>query len=323
MTVSVLIPVYNGGRTIQATLDSVLQQTVPADEILVMDDGSTDDTFSLLQSYTPRVQTFRQKNTGVAAARNALCARATGEFIAFLDSDDLWHPRYLEYQAKRFRDHPDAVAFIAGHDDFHGYGNYEWKSKDSDFESGVEALDSLDFFKRLNASPWSFLPSFLCVPAKVLAAFNGAPFYEKVGGVEDGYFLRRLALIGNVIVAPAPLVAYRIHRNSISQNALDMCRFSVECYQALDEYYRSRPEKGLYQAFKMAFASEHRQYAKRLMGTGKTREARQQLLLSLSVTNSPLSAGKSLGFLLVSYMPPLLQPDWPPPHREWRSQDQQ
>src|SRR5262249_35262860 len=144
MTITAVIPVYNGSRTIRATLDSVLQQTRFADQILVMDDGSTDDTFALLEVYAPRVTVFRQENRGVAAARNALCARATGDLIAFLDSDDLWHPKYLESLQQLFNSHPNAVGFFTGHVNFEGYSDYKWTVDPFNSPGRIEVLSALD-----------------------------------------------------------------------------------------------------------------------------------------------------------------------------------
>ena len=100
MTISVLIPAYNCQATIRETLDSVLAQTRQPDEILVMDDGSTDQTPAILEFYKPRVQVLRQENQGVAAARNSLLERAQGDLLAWLDSDDVWHPHCLDIQSR-------------------------------------------------------------------------------------------------------------------------------------------------------------------------------------------------------------------------------
>lgn len=313
MRISVIIPVYNGSRTIKATLDSVLQQTLPPDEILVMDDGSTDDTFSILQSYAPRVTAFHQENKGVAAARNALCARATGDLIAFLDSDDVWHPRYLEHQHHWSVEHPDAVGIFAGHVDFQGYGSYEWKDGTLSPAIEIRTLDSLTFFTSLHEKSGSFFPSFLCVPKRVLAQIGEKPFPEHLCGVDDGYLCLRLALLGPVVFAPIPLVAYRLHKGSISDNILKMCGLAIECFEYAEEHYRFKGK--LYAAYNRAFASVKRIYAKRLMGVGRTSEARRHLFSSLSNSSHPASLTKSLGLLLLSYFPVALQPKWPPAQR--------
>src|SRR6202011_4481710 len=150
MKISVLIPAYNCAATIRATLNSVLQQTSAPDEILVMNDGSTDNTASIVESYKDRVTLFSQPNGGIASARNELLARATGDLIAFLDSDDLWHPKYLEVQRTLFKKHPEAVAFWTGHVNFYDDGDYQWMSEPSDIGGNVELIAPLDFFERYN-----------------------------------------------------------------------------------------------------------------------------------------------------------------------------
>jgi glycosyltransferase involved in cell wall biosynthesis len=94
--VSVMTPVYNGARYIEEALDSLLAQTLQDWESVVIDDGSTDDTPSILRKYTdPRIKVHRQANGGEAAARNAALDRAAGEYLAFLDADDLYNPNAL------------------------------------------------------------------------------------------------------------------------------------------------------------------------------------------------------------------------------------
>lgn len=98
--VSVVVPTYNRGHLIGQALDSVLAQTYRNFEVIVVDDGSTDDTLSVLARYGDRIRVISQPNWGQGGsyARNAGIHEATGEFIAFLDSDDLWLPEKLERQ---------------------------------------------------------------------------------------------------------------------------------------------------------------------------------------------------------------------------------
>ena len=99
MKVSALIPTYNRLSHLPNAIDSILSQTVPVDEIVVVDDGSTDGTAeSIRNRYGARVRVVRQANSGVARARQRALEEARGEWIAFLDSDDLWHPTKLERQ---------------------------------------------------------------------------------------------------------------------------------------------------------------------------------------------------------------------------------
>jgi glycosyltransferase involved in cell wall biosynthesis len=104
--VSVIVPAFNSSTYIGETIQSVLEQTHSALEILVIDDGSTDNTADVVRRYPVRY--FCQQNAGPSAARNTGIANARGEFIAFLDSDDLWIPQKLAVQLEAFRHHPDA-----------------------------------------------------------------------------------------------------------------------------------------------------------------------------------------------------------------------
>lgn len=106
--ISVVIPMYNAGRTIVATLNSCLQQHYPPHELIVVDDCSTDDSISIVESsFGKQVTVLRQAaNAGPAAARNAGWDYASGDFVAFLDSDDQWHPDKLLLCSKMLTDHP-------------------------------------------------------------------------------------------------------------------------------------------------------------------------------------------------------------------------
>lgn len=96
--VSVIIPTYNRAHTLAEAIDSVLAQSRPAAEIIVVDDGSTDGSAELLAGYGDRIRYLRQDNAGVGAARNRGLAAASGDYIALLDSDDHWHPDKLAVQ---------------------------------------------------------------------------------------------------------------------------------------------------------------------------------------------------------------------------------
>ena len=97
--VSVIIPTYNRAEYLGEAIQSVFDQTFEDFEILIVDDGSTDDTQQLVLSFhDPRLRSFYQNNCGISAARNAAIRSADGEYIAFLDSDDVWLPELLESQ---------------------------------------------------------------------------------------------------------------------------------------------------------------------------------------------------------------------------------
>ena len=106
MKVSVIVPTHNRAHTLARALDSVLAQTRPADEIIVVDDGSDDETGQALERFTT-VRVLRQENLGVSAARNAGIRAASGDWLALLDSDDVWLPEKLAWQCALIAAHPD------------------------------------------------------------------------------------------------------------------------------------------------------------------------------------------------------------------------
>lgn len=127
--ISVVIPVYNRGAAIQKTLDSVLQQDLPPDEveILVIDDGSTDETSAFLQQNygdNPQVRLFSLSNGGVAKARNFGLQEARGEFIAYLDHDDIWLTSKLRLQSQMLQNRPEC-----------GVVYCKWTSVDEDLKA--------------------------------------------------------------------------------------------------------------------------------------------------------------------------------------------
>lgn len=310
MKISVVIPCYNAARTIGATLNSVFRQTLPPDEILALDDGSTDNTVEVLNSYQPRITVLQQENRGVSSARNALCYGATGDLIAFLDSDDIWHPRYIEVQARTFEEHPNAVAFFTGHVDFCGEEDYQWESDPATVIPGIEVMPGLEFFKRYNRAMGSFASlTYCCIAKRALSQLAGEPFRGQVA--EDCYLYGLLSTLGPVVFTQAPLAAYRIHPGSLSSNRLWSLQALVQVFQLLEESYENRASMELRGAFRRAFASSRRSYAKHLMGAGETSKARAQIRLSFRTCGHPISLAKSWAFLLLTYMPDVIQPAWP------------
>jgi len=107
--ISVIIPTYNRGWIIKKAIDSVLSQDYRDFELIIVDDGSTDNTLEILNSYQDDITILRQNNHGVSAARNRGIMAASGRFVAFLDSDDLWLPQKLSSQVDYFNLNPDAI----------------------------------------------------------------------------------------------------------------------------------------------------------------------------------------------------------------------
>lgn len=107
MNISVIIPTYNRCDLLQRALQSVITQTTPAFEIIVIDDGSEDTTATLVKQQFPKIRYHHQPNSGVSSARNLGIQQATGDWLAFLDADDTWHPQKLHLQSVALKAAPD------------------------------------------------------------------------------------------------------------------------------------------------------------------------------------------------------------------------
>jgi glycosyltransferase involved in cell wall biosynthesis len=130
--ISVVIPTYNYGHFVTGAVESALAQTYPDREVIVVDDGSTDDTRDRLAPFEGRIRYIHQENRGLSAARNTGIRAARGALIAFLDSDDLWHPEKLAVQARYLAEHPKVALLASDHLDMHTseIGEVDWPPVD-------------------------------------------------------------------------------------------------------------------------------------------------------------------------------------------------
>ena len=139
--VSVVIPTYNRAALLTEAIDSALAQDYPATEILVIDDGSTDHTADIAAAYEGRIRYFQQANGGAGAARNFGMQQARGEFIAFLDSDDLWRPNKLSLQVSIMNARPDVAMLFSEFDilresgETRLHGMQTWLERDVDWDT--------------------------------------------------------------------------------------------------------------------------------------------------------------------------------------------
>ncbi len=113
-TVVVIIPAFNAARSLSQTLDSALSQTLRPAQIIVINDGSTDETCAVARAYGDRITYLEQENAGQGAARNRGLQVAAGKYVAFLDADDYWRPGFLEHCVYFLEQHPEAVAVNTG-----------------------------------------------------------------------------------------------------------------------------------------------------------------------------------------------------------------
>ncbi len=183
--VSVIVCVYNGQDTVCQAIDSVLDQTYPEREIVVVDDGSTDSSLELLRGYGRRVQLVQQKHSGLSIARNTGLSAARGEYIAFLDCDDTWIPEKLQLQVEILNKHP-SVGLT--------FGNLEYVDKKGE-KLGSTALNS-----NYRYSPswedllmwFSIKPSSLMARKELMTKVGGWDSDFITPGYEDKNFLLRL-----------------------------------------------------------------------------------------------------------------------------------
>jgi glycosyltransferase involved in cell wall biosynthesis len=311
---SVVIPAYNAAGTLRDTLDSVLGQSVSPHEVLVLDDGSTDATPDILAEYAhdARVRAFRRPNGGLAAARNFLIGHATGDQVACVDADDLWHPRFLEAHQRMIADHPEAVGCFTHHVDFVGSAAPEW-DPDGGMEPGARGrlIGPRDFIKVYNTTPLTFQVSCFSVPMAVLREMGDEPFYVPGSGADDTYIHHRLTLFGPVVATDERLGAYRLRVGSISSDQLRMALLVLRSFEGLAPLFAAGSDPDLARDFLAAWASRQRNCGKYLMGAGRVAEARAQFRASLRTCRTPRSVAKSLALVAFSLAPARLQPRWP------------
>lgn len=199
---SVVVPVYNPGDYLGPCLESVLAQTMSDFEIIVVDDGGTEDISRLPALRDSRVRVVRQSNAGVAIARNIGVLEAEAHLIAFLDQDDTWHPKKLELQLGVVERNPGAAAFHSG---------FEWVWPDR----RVPAPVTEEVTYRGLLSTQMICTSTALVSRRRLIAVGG--FNPLLRTVDDYDLFLRLAMGGEPIRAASEiLVSYTYHESNAS-----------------------------------------------------------------------------------------------------------
>jgi teichuronic acid biosynthesis glycosyltransferase TuaG len=207
--VSVIIPSYNYGRFVTQAVDSALAQTYANVEVIVVDDGSTDDTRARLAPYGDRIRYIYQENQGLSAARNTGIRHATGEWIAFLDSDDTWHPRKTEIQLAVAAQYPEVSLFASGE-------CTELPEKWPDVGATSEHARTFITLEDLAVKSY-FKPSSVMLRRDCLQ--SDAPFDTALKSVEDRDLWIRIAANGGLVRIDLPLIYYRIHGSSMCHAA--------------------------------------------------------------------------------------------------------
>ncbi|MEQ9670965.1 glycosyltransferase [Coleofasciculus sp. G2-EDA-02] len=209
--ISVIIPVYNAEATIQETTQSVLNQTLSDLELIVINDGSQDSTLEIVSSIPdPRIKVFSYPNSGPQKSRNRGIEKATGEYLAFLDADDLWTPDKLDAQFQALQTHPEAAVAYSWTDWIDEKGQF-WRRGTYISASGdVQAKLLLIDFIGSGSNP--------LIRRQALEKVGN--FDESLVGGQDWDMWLRLAACYPFAVVPKPQVLYRksLSSNSWSNN---------------------------------------------------------------------------------------------------------
>jgi glycosyltransferase involved in cell wall biosynthesis len=212
-TVSVVIPAYNQAQYLTEAIQSVLAQTYRDFEIIVVDDGSTDDTPIVAKQFSDAVRYVRQDNQGLAGARNTGIHQAQGKYIGLLDSDDQWLPAFLETMMALIEQHPDATVYYC-------YAQF-MDANGQDLPQttrcqGVPTNALNDTLLRANF----IIPSTVVLRRSVVEA--AGLFDQTLRSCEDWDLWIRLVPKHTFINRPECLVRYRVHGNSLSGNVAGM-----------------------------------------------------------------------------------------------------
>jgi glycosyltransferase involved in cell wall biosynthesis len=237
--VTVITPAYNAARYLAETAGSVLGQTFSDFELVIVDDGSTDETLTearRLAATDGRIRVVSTPNGGPASARNVALRAARGQFIALLDSDDLWCPHYLATQLGILAANPDASIVTANAINLGGGANFDgkpfWPKT-----TGLERLTSLDLISREDSV------CILSVMRRCVYETIGG-FNPEFSGNEDYEFWLRAALGGLVILRNyEPLAVYRRHTGSLSSDEPRMIRGVLRVLRDIDTLLEEMPQE--------------------------------------------------------------------------------
>ncbi|MCA9467859.1 MAG: glycosyltransferase [Nitrospira sp.] len=216
--ISVIIPAYNAERFIHLAVESVLSQSYPPHEIIVIDDGSTDNTREVLKIFEGKVRCLYQENRGPSAARNAGIRVAEGDLISFLDADDLWTSNKLDSQYAYMMAHPEIAMVFSDHEEF----NEKGMSLDSYLGTKLKsfAVFPIETGPIENAFEKLVVENFISTPTvmvrKACLEKTGL-FDEEIWSVEDRDLWLRISATFPIACIPKKFCKRRFHQGNISR----------------------------------------------------------------------------------------------------------
>ena len=220
--VSIVMPCYNGEKFIRETIESVLAQTYDKWELLVIDDGSKDNSYDLVNHYAEkddRIQLIKQKNAGSAAARNNGIRHSKGQYLALLDSDDIWLPGFLDSQV-RFIQQKSAICVCSSYSRIDEQSNEILKPVMSKPIITSKDMQSIDYIG--------------CLTGLYDQSKHGKIYLkEELNSLLDDYafWIDVISLEGEAYGNPKILAKYRVRKNSLTGNKLKLIRKHYKFYK--------------------------------------------------------------------------------------------
>jgi len=228
--ISVIIPVYNGEKTIQETIESVLNQTFTDFELIIINDGSQDATLEIVErSQDSRLNVFSYPNAGQAASRNRGFSHASGEYISFIDADDLWTPDKLEAQLRALQDNPQAAVAYSWTKCIDESGQFSRRGSHISATGDVYGKLLLIDFIENGSNPL----------IRRQALIKVGSFDESLPAAEDWDMWLRLAACYEFVAVPSSQILYRQSANSWSANVLKQGAGSL---QVMERAFNQAPE---------------------------------------------------------------------------------
>lgn len=296
-TVAAVIPTYNRAQQVRRAIESVLAQSRPCDEVIVVDDGSTDDTPAALAAFGDRIRAVRRDNGGVSAARNTAVAACACDLIAFLDSDDYWHERKIEDQLPLMRD-PGVVLSATDWARECDDGGSAFARAGLD-DPAVRSLPPLAMLARVKGNGF-WLPTWM-VRRSAFQRVGG--FDERMSRVEDTRLLFRLAFEGRFALLPEVRTVRSSDEDEVQLTRLQSTAYRAEMVPAtlevlLETYARAwgadRQTQSHLRQMISHFSLSH---AKVLAEQGDSRGARRRAIECLAFQPRLRQAARSLGLL--------------------------
>lgn len=213
LMITVVIPLYNKENTIAKALNSVLAQTYQDFEVVLVDDGSTDNGAAIVEQYTdPRIRLLRQSNAGVSAARNRGIVEAKGEYVAFLDADDEWFPEFLDEIVELQQEYPACRAQATSYVNHYQGVDNAIRLKKIPFKGERGVLTN--YFEVASCSHPPVCSICVCIERQLLLEVKGFPVGVKSG--EDLLVWAHIVLCTNFAYSRKPLARY--HMTELSLN---------------------------------------------------------------------------------------------------------